>query len=122
MKKILVVEDEQAYSQLLNLQLTAKGYAVLTAADGEEGLRKIKSEKPDLILLDIKMPVMDGMTMLELLRKDPVNKNLKVILLTNVEPDEKIIGGVVNDMPAYYFIKSDIQLDDLLAKVKELLA
>ena len=122
MKKILVVEDEQAYSQLLNLQLTAKGYAVLTAADGEEGLRKIKSEKPDLILLDIKMPVMDGMTMLELLRKDPVNKNLKVILLTNVEPDEKIIGGVVNDMPAYYIIKSDIQLDDLLAKVKELLA
>ena len=118
MKKILIVEDEQAYSQLLSLQLSAKGYVVVTATDGREGLDKIDSEKPDLVLLDIKMPVMDGMTMLGLLRQDPMNKGLKVILLTNVEPDEKIIGKTVTDEPLYYFEKNDIKLNDLITKIK----
>lgn len=121
MKKILLVEDEPAYLNLLNIQLTAKGYTVIEATNGKQGLEKARSENPDLILLDIRMPVMDGMTMLDSLRKEEIGKKTKVIILTNLEPDDKIIEKVVNDQPSYYFVKSDIQLNDLLEKIKELL-
>ena len=121
MQKILIVEDELAYLKLLKTQLTAKGYTVIEAENGKKGLEKVKSEKPDLILLDIRMPVMDGMTMLDLLRKEDITKKTKVILLTNLEPDDKIISQVITDQPSYYFVKSDIKLDDLLEKIKELL-
>lgn len=121
MKKILIVEDELAYLKLLNSQLSEKGYKVIEAENGAKGLEKAKSESPDLILLDIRMPVMDGMTMLEELRKEEAGKKVKVIILTNLEPDDKIIGEVVSDQPSYYLVKSDIQFNDLLAKIKELL-
>ena len=122
MKKILVVEDELAYLKLLNSQLTEKGYKVIEAIDGKSGLEKAKSEKPDLILLDIRMPIMDGMVMLNLLRKGETGKKTKVIMLTNLEPDDKIIEEVIRDQPAYYFVKSDIQFNELLEKIEELLA
>jgi len=121
MKKILIIEDEAAYLKLLNTQLTKRGYSVVEAANGKDGLKKAKEEQPDLILLDIRMPVMDGMTMLDQLRKEEVGKKTKVIVLTNLEPDERILDRVVEDEPSYYFIKSDISLDDLLEKIEELL-
>lgn len=122
MKKILVVEDELAYLKLLNSQLTEKGYIVIEAINGKIGLEKAKKENPDLILLDIRMPVMDGMAMLSLLRKEEAGKKTKVIMLTNLEADDKILGEVIKDQPTYYFVKSDIQFNDLLEKIKELLA
>lgn len=121
MKKILVVEDELAYLKLLNSQLTQKGYRVIEAINGKKGLERAKSENPDLILLDIRMPVMDGMAMLSLLRKEEKGKKTKVIMLTNLEPDDKIIAEAVEDQPSYYFVKSDIQFDNLLEKIKEVL-
>ncbi len=122
MKKILVVEDELAYLKLLNYQLTEKGFEVLEAINGKIGLAKAKSESPDLILLDIRMPVMDGMAMLSLLRKGEAGKKTKVIMLTNLEPDDKILREVASDEPSYYFVKSDIQFNELLEKINELLA
>lgn len=121
MKKILIVEDELAYSKLLHDQLTAKGYTVITAEDGEKGLAMAKKEKPDLILLDIRMPKMDGMTMLNLLRKEAEGKKIKVIILTNLEPDDTIISQVVKTEPTYYCVKSDTKLPELLKKIKDLL-
>ncbi len=121
MKKILVVEDELAYLKLLNSQLTEKGYQVIEAINGKIGLEKAQKENPDLILLDIRMPVMDGMAMLELLRKEEAGKKTKVIILTNLEADDKILGEVIKDQPTYYFVKSNIQFDELLDKIKELL-
>lgn len=122
MKKILIVEDELAYIKLLQDQLTLKGYEVITAKDGKEGLSMAQKEKPDMILLDIRMPVMDGMMMLSLLRKDKSGKATKVIMLTNLEPDDKIIGDVIKDQPTYYFVKSDVKLEDMLDKIHDLLA
>lgn len=122
MKKILIIEDERAYLILLSSQLTENGYTVVEAKDGQEGLLKAKKENPDLILLDIIMPVMDGLVMLELLRKQEIDKKTKVIMLTNLEPDDKIIGKIVTNQPSYYFVKSDIKFNDLLDKIKELLA
>lgn len=122
MKKILIVEDELAYLKLLNSQLAARGHAVVEAINGKIGLEKAKSENPDLILLDIRLPIMDGMAMLDRLRKEEIGKKTKVIILTNLEPDDKIIGDVVRDQPSYYFVKSDVQLNVLLDKIDELLA
>ena len=122
MKKILIVEDELAYLELLKSQLTQKGYSVIEAENGKKGLETAKKEKPDLILLDIRMPVMDGITMLDLLRKDEYGKSAKVIILTNLEPDNEIVGKVVTDQPTYYCIKSDTQLDELLEKINAVLS
>lgn len=122
MKKILIIEDELAYMQLLNDQLTEKGYEIIEAKDGEEGLAIAKSQKPDLILLDITMPKMDGIEMLSKLRKDAYGKAAKIIILTNFEPDEKIIEKVLKDQPFCYLMKSDIQFSELVEKIKEILA
>jgi DNA-binding response OmpR family regulator len=121
-KKILIVEDELAYSNLLATQLAAKGYKVTEAHDGQLGLDAVRHEKPDLILIDIMMPTMGGMAMLKLLRKQKAGKQIKVILLTNFEPDQKIIGEALRDQPSYYFVKSDVTFQDLLARITELLA
>lgn len=121
MKKILIVEDELAYLKLLHDQLEAQGYETIEAKNGQEGLDTAKAEKPDLILLDIRMPVMDGMAMLDLLRKDEYGKTAKVIILTNIEPDDKILKEVLEGLPTYYLIKSDTKLDELLNKIKSVI-
>jgi len=121
MKKILIVEDEPMCLELLTSQLTEEGYKVIEAINGKKGLEKVKKEHPDLIILDIKMPVMDGITMLDLVRKEKVGKKVKVIILTNLELEEKAIAKIISDQPLYYFIKSDIQFSDLLNKIKEIL-
>jgi DNA-binding response OmpR family regulator len=116
MKKILIVEDEIAYVKLLRTRLEFN-YKVLDASNGKDGLAIAKKEHPDLILLDIIMPIMDGMAMLKELRKDHWGKEAKVILLTNLEASEKIVTQVTTDLPIYYFVKSDVKLDDLLDKI-----
>jgi DNA-binding response OmpR family regulator len=120
MKKILLVEDEFACIKLLHDRLTGNGFKVVDAEDGKKGLEMAKKEKPDLILLDIKMPKMDGMTMLSLLRKENYGKKPKVIILTNLDPDDKIISQIIKTEPAYYCIKSTIKLDELIDKIKEI--
>lgn len=122
MKKILIVEDELAYMKLLREQLTQKGYEIIEASNGEKGLAMAKNQNPDMILLDIRMPRMDGMTMFNLLRKRETGNKTKVILLTNLEPDDKIISQVVDYQPAYYFVKSDTKFNDLVEKIQEIIA
>lgn len=122
MKKILIVDDEPSYIRLLTDQLSGIGYTIITATDGKKGLSVAKKERPDLILLDIKMPVMDGMAMLDQLRADEDIKSTKVIMLTNLEPDDNIITGVIKDQPTHYFVKSDTKFAELLDKINELLA
>ena len=119
---ILVIEDEPSYRKLLKDQLIQYGYNVIEAQEGKKGLDIAEVEHPDLILLDIKMPVMDGIAMLDLLRKNSYGKTAKVIFLTNIEPDDKIIQKVLEDQPTYYLIKSDIKLVELIEKIKDVLA
>ena len=120
-QKILIVEDELAYRKLLHDELTENGYSVIEAKDGKEGIIMAKKYHPDLILLDIRMPDMNGVTVLEELRKDDYGSTAKVIFLTNLESDDQMIQKVIKDKPAYYLIKSDIQISDLLEKIKNLL-
>lgn len=121
MKKILIIEDELPYLRLLTEYLKNQKYEVVTAGNGEEGLKVAAKEHPNLILLDIRMPVMDGVTMLDKLRKEKYGQKVDVIILTNLEPDSGIIEGVLKDQPTYYLIKSDIKLEELTNKIKELI-
>ena len=122
MKRILIVEDEQDIREALVDKLTREGFETLEAKDGVEGLESALKEHPDLILLDIVMPKMDGMTMMKKLREDQWGGSVPIILLTNLSAtDEKIIKGMVEDEPAYYLVKSDWKIKDVVQKVKETL-
>ncbi len=83
MKKIIIVEDEEILRNLLQKKLTEEGYQVGVAEDGEDGLSKIRADKPDLILLDIIMPKMNGIEMLEEMVKDESLKDVPVIVVSN---------------------------------------
>lgn len=80
--KVLVVDDEEYIQHILNFSFGAEGYEVITAADGEEGIKIAKTEKPDIIVLDIMMPKMDGYEACKKLKADPSTKAIPVILLT----------------------------------------
>ncbi len=120
MKKVLIVEDELAYVRLLRDKLS-RTCEVLHAGDGQAGLQLALKNKPDLIVLDVRMPKMDGLSVLEELRKDKYGKTAKVILLTNMEASDKIVMRVTKDVPTYYFVKSDVELDYVLEKIQDLL-
>lgn len=122
--KILIVEDEVVISKVYAEELRDQGFEVITAVNGKEGLESALSEKPDLILLDILMPVMDGLTMMEKLREtNPYGKSVPIILLTNLSANEEsIIQSVVRNEPSYYLVKSDWELSEVVDKIKERLA
>ena len=117
-KKILIVEDETSLRNALCEKLTREGFAILEAKNGEEGLEVALREHPDLILLDIIMPVMDGMTMLKKLREDAWGKNAKVIILTNLSDNDKMAEAITQGT-FDCLIKSDRTLEDVVKKVKE---
>ena len=120
-KTILIVEDDSSLRNVLHDKFILEGFDVLDAKDGEEGLALALSLHPDLILLDIVMPKMDGMTMMKKLREtDEWGKNVPVILLTNLSADdEKINQAIAVNEPAYYLVKSDYTISYLVEKIKE---
>src|SRR6185369_5489432 len=89
--KVAVVEDDQVLSKSLAEELQDAGFEAVKAFDGQQGLQLVLNEKPDLVLLDIVMPLMDGMTMLTRLRKSgEFGQHVPIILLTNLNADDKI--------------------------------
>lgn len=120
MAKILLVEDDQIIVHMYQNLLQNHGHDVTVAGDGEEGLKHAIENYPDLILLDIRMPKMDGMTMLKQLRQDAWGKNAKVIILTNLDANDQILKGVVEDHPTYYMIKSNTKPEAVLERIKEI--
>lgn len=119
--KILIVEDEDVICKAYADELRDEGFAILVAKNGQVGLELALREKPDLILLDILMPVMDGLTMMDTLRsKDLYGKNVPIILLTNLSAsEEKIMKAVAKNEPAYYLVKSDWNLSQVIEKIRE---
>jgi len=118
-KKILIIEDEQAMRMSLSDTFAAEGFEVMKAADGDEGLRLALAGKPDIILLDLLMPKMDGRVMLKRLRESAEGKNIPVIVLTVLPVDDNILHWITKYEPTYYLIKSDWQIQQVLEKVKE---
>jgi two-component system, OmpR family, response regulator len=118
-KTILIVEDELPMLKALSDKFLLEGFDILEAKDGAEGLKAAIEKKPDLIILDIFMPVMDGKTMFEKLREDEWGKNVPVIILTNLNPDDETLDELMKNGPSYYFIKSKWKLEELVGKVKK---
>ena len=117
-KTILIIEDELPMLKALSDKFTLEGFEILEAKDGAEGLKIAISKKPDLIILDIFMPVMDGKVMFEKLRADEWGKTVPVVILTNLNPDDKTLDELMKNGPSYYFIKSKWKLEELVVKVK----
>lgn len=117
-KKILIVEDEAPLRTAVNDILTFEGFEVFQAKNGQEGLDLALKEHPDLILLDLMMPIMDGLTMLEKLRQDAeFGKHAAVILLTNINDPDKV--AMATEAGSYDFlVKSDWNIEDVVKKIK----
>jgi DNA-binding response OmpR family regulator len=118
LKKILIVEDETTLLEVLEKKFTKEKFQVLLAKNGLEGLDIALSEHPDMILLDIVMPVMDGLTMLEKLRQDSWGRNAHVILLTNLADTDQV-ASATNLRVFDYLVKSNWKIEDVVKKVKE---
>jgi len=119
-KKILIVEDETSLMKALDMKLTAAGYQIFKAKDGEQGVKVAEKEKPDLILLDLLMPKMSGLDMLSELRKTKWGAKAKVIVLTNYS-DETRTSEAFDKGVSQYLIKADLSIDDIINKIKEAL-
>ena len=118
-KKVLIVEDEDLIAKVLSIRLENSGYGVIIAYDGEEGLEEAKKEKPDLILLDIGLPRIDGNTLCELIKTDPATKGIKIIMLTG----KRLVGDMENAFSAGadIYVNKPYEWTQLLANIKDLI-
>jgi len=118
---ILITEDDPLMSRMYQKIFTFEGYEVVMAGNGEEGLEKTRSTKPTMILLDVMMPVMNGLEMLEKLKADPDTKKIPVIMLTNLagqqDAETALSRGAVK-----YIIKSEHDPKEIADMVKEVLS
>lgn len=120
-KKLLIVEDEPILREMYKDKFTIEGFNVMTAENGQVGLDQIAANKPDIVLLDLMMPVMDGETMLLHLRKIPEFKTLPVFVLTNAGEAEHIRNTKLYYNAIEFIIKSNVSLEEIVNKVKRLL-
>lgn len=123
--RILFIDDDEALREVFSVKLTASGFRAETAESGETGIKKAKEFKPDLILMDVKMPKMDGVEALMTLKEDPETKNIKVVFLTSVgDPrteGEKADNSTALEAGALGFIRKTDDLDKVVAQVKSFL-
>lgn len=117
-KEVLIIEDEAVLLELFADRFASEGFKALQATTAEKGIRLALEDKPDLILLDIILPKMDGLTMLKMLREDPWGRNVPVIILSNVSDQQKISQAMKYGVYDY-IIKTDLILNDLVTQVKE---
>jgi CheY-like chemotaxis protein len=119
-RRILVAEDDRFLRKAAEMALKRQGYTVLTAADGEEALRAARSVLPDLILLDLIMPKLNGFDVLQALKKDAPTAHIPVIILSNLGQDRDVQQAMDAGATAY-FIKTDLSLQALVQRVEETL-
>ena len=119
-KKILVVDDLEQNRMLLNDVLRYFGYEVVEAANGKEGIKVAREELPDLILMDMNMPVMDGYTALQLLRSDPLTRGLKVAAITSFAAGSG--NGSVFAAGADGYIPKPVNIRELPGMVEKIMA
>ena len=121
MKKVLIVDDDIIFLKTMTAKLTEFNYEVISAVDGEEGLARATIEKPDLILLDIKMPRMDGISFLKALRSNKDMPKMPVLITSNLSGTDNIAEGIALGVRGY-IIKSNETLDTLVREVDAILS
>lgn len=119
-RKILFIEDEAALQKLVGENLKQEGFQILSALDGEIGLKRAQTELPDLILLDLILPKKDGFEVLKELKANPETKDIPVIVLTNLEGADDI-QRIVNLGATTYLVKANYELEDVIKKIKQTL-
>lgn len=121
MTKIAIIEDDQAISQMYRMKFEADGFEVQLASDGKHGVAMVESFKPDIILLDIQMPEMNGDEALTRIRAHDWGKDVPVIILTNLGEEEspKSLGSL---NVAGYIVKADLTPSQVVTRVKETLS
>ena len=119
-RRILVAEDDRFLRKAAEMALKRQGYTVLTAADGEEALRAARTELPDLILLDLIMPKLNGFDVLQALKKETPTAHIPVIILSNLGQDRDV-QQAMDAGAAAYFIKTDLSLQALGQRVEVVL-
>jgi DNA-binding response OmpR family regulator len=118
-EKILIIEDDASVRTLLEKSLSARGFGVSIAKDGLEGLTRLDSERPDLIIVDIMMPRLDGMTFVKAIKGHEKTKPIPVIFLTAKSDAKTMIEGI--NVGARFYITKPFQLDELISKVEKAL-
>lgn len=119
-KTVLVVEDEPAVALALTDTLAKEGFAVLSAHDGEEGLTQALASHPDIVVTDLKMPVMTGLEMIEKIRADEWGKNAKILILSNMS-DLETLQNAMEKGAFHYMVKGDSSMADIVAAIKKYL-
>ncbi len=115
--KILVVEDETFLVKIYSVKLKKEGYEVTIATDGEEAVRMAAEVKPDLILLDLILPKLNGFEALERIRQNPVNKTTPVLVLSNLGQEEDIKRAEALGATDY-LVKANFSIQDIVAKIR----
>ncbi|WP_427338512.1 response regulator [Caloranaerobacter sp. DY30410] len=119
LKKILIVDDEEHIIELIRFNLETNGYHVITANDGNEALKKIKEERPNLVILDLMLPSIDGIEICKILRKDKETEKLPIIMLTAKSEEIDMILGL--EIGADDYITKPFSVRELLARIKAVL-
>jgi DNA-binding response OmpR family regulator len=114
--KIVVIEDDVTFLDLLRVHLASAGHEVLTAEDAALGLRAIITEMPDLILLDLTVPYLDGFEMIKALRNDPATKSIPLVVLTGLKDDETFARA--RDLGASHFLTKPVERDVLIRAIE----
>ena len=116
----MVVEDDNSLREIYSIRLTAEGYEVVSAADGEEALALAVRERPDLILSDVMMPKISGFDMLDILRQTPETKDIKVIMMTALSSEDQRARGEGLGADKY-LVKSQVGIEDVIHSIHETL-
>jgi CheY-like chemotaxis protein len=116
MKKILIIEDDQFFIQTLSQMFDPKDFQIISASDGEEGISKIKSELPDLVLLDFIMPKVNGDEVLEQVKSDSMIKDIPIIVLTGLAVDK---ADLIDKGAEKCYIKVDLDPVQFVEEIKQ---
>lgn len=121
MTKIAIIEDDQTISQMYRMKFEAEGFDVKMAHDGRQGVAVVKSMRPDIVLLDLQMPEMDGAEALAEIRAHSWGENIPVIILTNMGEEESPASLKTLNVSSY-IVKADLTPSQVVARVKDTLA
>lgn len=119
-RKILLIEEEKSLAKAYSEYLQQEGFEVAIASDGQEGILKASSEKPDLILLDVLLPKLDGLSVMKHLKDNPDTKDIPVVVLSNLSTEE-VIRYMAEKGSKKYLVKSNNSLKGVVNIIKDIL-
>lgn len=119
-KNILIIEDDEFFRELISNNLSSGGFGIFQAPDGQKGIEKAKESKPDLVLLDLLLPKIDGFEVLASLKGDPETSSIPIIILSNLDSKEDIEKGLKLGATDF-LIKSQFGSDEIVTKIKKIL-